>query len=191
MNFFILTSGGKVITRPDSTRNKDNGDYFIPTDVDYLGYSPVIFARMIKTGKMIGREFAERYYDAIAFGILLYPATTVRNGQPHYCKATSGCFDKTSLMPLPMYNPITLDKEDNLFTVTAEKEALFSCDMKGKKDLVADAIVSCSLHSTIHKGDLVLAELSEVATLRTREEGDLHIIAAFCDNEAIDIELKF
>lgn len=191
MNFFILTSEGKVITRPDSTRNKDNGDYFIPVDVDWLGYAPVIFARMIKTGKMIGREFAERYYDAIAFGLLLYPATTVRNGQPHYCKATCGCFDKTSLMPLPMYNPITLDKEDNLFTVTAEKEALFICDMKGKKDLVADAIVSCSLHSTIHKGDLVLAELSEVATLRTREKGDLHITAAFCDNEAIDIELKF
>ena len=191
MNFFILTSGGKVITRPDSTRNKDNGDYFIPTDVDYLGYTPIIFARMIKTGKMIGREFAERYYDAIAFGILLYPALTVKNGQPHYCKATCGCFDKTSLMPLPMYNPITLDKEDNLFTVSDEEKALFSCDMKGKKKLVADAIVSCSSHSTIHKGDLVLAELSEITTLRTRQEGDLRIIATFCDNETIDIDLKF
>ena len=191
MNFFILTSEGKVITRPDSTRNKDNGDYFIPTDVDCLGYAPVIFARMIKTGKMIGREFAERYYDAIAFGILLYPALTSKNGQPHYCKATCGCFDKTSLLPLPMYNPITLTKEDNPFTLTGNGRMLFSCDMKGKKDTVADAIVSCSQHSTIHKGDLVLAELSEVTTLRTRQEGDFHIIATFCNNETIDIELKF
>lgn len=191
MNFFILTSEGKVITRPDSTRNKDNGDYFIPTDVDYLGYAPIIFARMIKTGKMIGREFAERYYDAISFGILLYPALTVKNGQPHYCKATCGCFDKTSLMPLPMYNPITLDKEDNIFNFKGDDSMLFSCDMIGMKDKVADAIVSCSLHSTIHKGDLVLAELSDVTTLIARPDGDLHIAATFCSNETIDIDLKF
>lgn len=191
MNFFILTSEGKVITRPDSTRNKDNGDYFIPTDVDWLGYAPVIFARMIKTGKMIGREFAERYYDAIAFGILLYPALTVKNGQPHYCKATCGCFDKTSLMPLPMYNPVTLDKVDNVFSFKGGGDMLFNCDMRGMKDKVADAIVACSLHSTIHKGDLVLAELAEISTLRTRNEGDLHVAAAFCNNEIIDIDLKF
>ena len=191
MNFFILTSEGKVITRPDSTRNKDNGDYFIPTDVDWLGYTPVIFARMIKTGKMIGREFAERYYDAIAFGILLYPALTVKNGQPHYCKATCGCFDKTSLMPLPMYNPVTLDKVDNVFSFKGGDNMLFNCDMRGMKDKVADAIVACSLHSTIHKGDLVLAELAEISTLRTRNEGDMHIAATFCSNEIIDIDLKF
>lgn len=191
MNFFIMTYGGKVITRPDSTRNKDNGDYFIPIDVDCVGYAPIMFARMIKTGKMIGRKFVERYYDAIGFGILLYPALTIKNGQPHYCKATCSCFDKTSLMPLPMYNPITLEKEDNLFTVNEGEELLFNCDMKGKKGIIADAIVSCSQHSTIHKGDLVLAELSDVMTLRSREEGDLNVKAAFCDNEIIDIDLKF
>lgn len=190
MNFLILTAEGKVIARPDSTRNKDNGDYFVPTDVSSVGFAPVVYARMSRTGKMIGREFVPRYYDAIAFGILLYPSVAPEE-KPHYCKATSSCYDKTSLLPLPMYNPITLERDGNIFRISAGSKELFNRSTVGISGLLADAITACSSHTTIHKGDFVIAELDTVRTLRQRSEGDFHLGSTFCENEIIDIDVKF
>ena len=190
MNFLILTSEGKVIARPDSTRNKDNGDYFVPTDVNSMGFAPVVYARMVRTGKMIGREFVTRYYDAVAFGILLYPSVTPEE-KPHYCKATSSCFDKTSLMPLPMYNPVTLERAENIFRINKGTKEVFSRSTVGITELVADALTGCSSHTTIHKGDIVIAELDSIKTLGHRSDGDFHLVASFCGNETIDIDVKF
>ena len=190
MNFLILTAEGKVIARPDSTRNKDNGDYFVPTDVHSLGFAPVVYARMSRTGKMIGREFTHRYYDAIAFGVLLYPSTAPED-KPHYCKAVSSVFDRTSLLPLPMYNPVTLERDGNVFRIYADSKELFNRSTVGISGLLEDALTACSCHSTIHKGDFVIAELDTVRTLALRSEGDFHLGATFCGNEIIDIDVKF
>ncbi len=190
MNFLILTAEGKVIARPDSTRNKDNGDYFVPTDVHSLGFAPVVYARMSRTGKMIGREFTHRYYDATAFGILLYPSTSAEDN-PHYCKATSSVFDKTSLLPLPMYNPVTLERAENIFRISVNGKEVFNRSTVGISSLLEDALTACSSHSTIHKGDFVIAELDTVKTLSKRSEGNFHLGATFCGNETIDIDVKF
>lgn len=191
MIFFILTKDKFAITRPDSTRNKDNGDYFIPTDVNTVGFTPVVYVRMVRTGKMIGMEFTERYYDAIGFGILLYPSPHSDDGHTEYDLAISACFDKTSLLPLPMYNPVTLEQEGNIFSISKDSNEIFSCNTVGKRSAIADAIVNCSLHSTIHKGDLVLAELDSIRTLCTRNEAEMNLHATFCENESIDVDLKF
>lgn len=190
MNFLILSAEGKVIARPDSTRNKDNGDYFVPTDVNSIGFAPVVFARMERTGKMIGREFVHRYYDAVAFGILLYPSMSPED-KPHYCKASSSIFDKTSLLPLPMYNPVTLERDGNIFRISCGERELFTRSTVGISELLADALCSCSVHTTIHKGDFVIAELDTVKTLRQRSDGDFHLGSTFCENEIIDIDVKF
>lgn len=190
MNFLILSAEGKVIARPDSTRNKDNGDYFAPTDVNSIGFTPAVYARMSRTGKMIGREFVPRYYDAVAFGILVYPSTAPED-KPHYCKATSSIFDKTSLLPLPMYNPVTLERDGNIFRISKDSRELFTRSTVGISEILADALTACSQHTTIHKGDFVIAELDSVKTMGQRSEGDFHIGSTFCENEIIDIDVKF
>lgn len=190
MNFLIMTAEGKAIARPDSTRNKDNGDYFVPTDIESVGYAPVVYARMCRTGKMIENEFAGRYFDAYGFGILLYPSAD-RGGEPHFCKATGSIFDKTSLLPMAMYNPITLENSENVFRFTLDGKEIFSCNTIGIGARIARALEVCSSHTTIHKGDFVLAELSKVDTLCSREDTSVNINTSFCGNETIDIDLKF
>lgn len=190
MNFLVLASDGKAIARPDSTRNKDNGDCFVPDGVEVVGYAPVIYARMCRTGKAIGREFASRYYDAIGFGILLYPSED--NGeQPHFCRAVTSIYDKTSLLPMAMYNPITLEQGGNVFDIRLNGKEIFSCNTMGMSARIADALAICSTNTTIHKGDFILAELDVLKTLCSRSDGGSSILAHFCGNETIDIDLKF
>lgn len=190
MNFLLHTYEGKAVARPDSTRNKDNGDIFIPEDINTVGFTPVLYVRMCRTGKAIGKEFAGRYYDAIGFGVLLYP-TTDDGRDPHFCRATGAIHDKTSLLPLAMYNPITLEQGGNLFLLKKDGKEIFSCNTMGMTAKIAEALSACSAHTTIHKGDFTIVELDRISPLQRRNEGDCHLSASFCENETIDIELKF
>ena len=101
MNIIVKTSSGHITVRPDTTWEKDNEDFYPPEFVDELTYSPVLFARILKPGRSVGRKFASRYYDSIGFGVLLYPENMLDGTPEGYAQAI--CLDHTSFLPSPMF----------------------------------------------------------------------------------------
>lgn len=178
MNFLVYSADGLASVRPDSSRNKDNGDYYVPDGIKELGYTAAVYARMCRSGKAIGAEFSPRYYDAVGMGILIYP-----DGET--------IFDKTSLLPMPLYNPLTLEQEGNIFRATKNGSELFSFNTVGMKEAIEKAIVGCSRNTTIRKGDFVIAELAPAQRLCSYDDGGCSLRASFCNNETIDMEVKF
>ena len=58
--------------RPDTTWERENKDFYSPECVNEIYWSPVVFARICKAGKCVGRKFVERYYDGVGCGMLMY-----------------------------------------------------------------------------------------------------------------------
>lgn len=187
----VQTYAGKTFVRPDTSLNKENGDFYAPEDVCAIGYCPVIYARISKAGKMVGKEFVQRYYDSIAFGIFLYPSTETRDGKVHYCKACSSCFDHSTILPYPLYNSITLSDEENRFIICKDGKEIFSCNTESVKERLEQAIVSTSAHTSVRIGDFVALELAPIQDLLLPGEEKCSITAKYCENETIDMNLNF
>ena len=115
MNIALKTFSGQVISRPDTTWEKENRDYYIPDFVNGMLWSPVLFTRVGKAGKCIGRKYADRYIDGMGFGLLLHPLVEC-NGEA----VPSSCMDHTTILPFPLYNKVVLDTPGN--------EAVYLCD---------------------------------------------------------------
>lgn len=190
MNILVLNNGGKCLLRPDTSLNKENADFYAPDDVIGIGYSPVIFARICKAGKMVMPEFAQRYYDSIAFGVLLHPSTETREGKTHYCKACSSVYDNSTLLPYPLYNNITLNG-DNSFELLKDGACIFKCSVDGIREKIEDAIVRTSSHTSVRIGDFVAFELDGVKDLLQPEEKSCSLSGSYCDNKIIDIKINY
>jgi len=95
----VKTYSGRVIVRPDTSWEKDNEDFYPQDFVDRISFTPVVFARICKPGKSIGIKFAERYYDGINCGILLYPEDLIDGSAEGF--ACASCIDHTSFLPFP------------------------------------------------------------------------------------------
>ncbi len=126
MNIIVKTSSGHITVRPDTTWEKDNEDFYPPEFVDELTYSPVLFARILKPGRSVGRKFASRYYDSIGFGVLLYPENMLDGTPEGYAQAI--CLDHTSFLPSPMFPPERLEKKGH-FRLFRNEHDLFVFDL--------------------------------------------------------------
>ncbi|MCQ2153944.1 MAG: hypothetical protein MJY44_05185 [Bacteroidales bacterium] len=99
MNIIVLTSDGKVVTRPDTTLVHDNGDFFVPDYVTVMAASPIAYFKVVKPGKCISPEFAGRYVGKAGLGVLLYPCEY--NGVP-ISLAEASCLDHTTYIREPV-----------------------------------------------------------------------------------------
>ena len=115
MNIALKTFSGQVTSRPDTTWERENRDFYIPDFVREMLWSPVLFTRVGKAGKCVGRKYADRYTDGIGFGLLLHPLVEC-NGEA----VPSSCMDHTTILPFPLYNKVVLDTPGN--------EAVYLCD---------------------------------------------------------------
>ena len=57
MNIIVRTYGGHYVTRPDTTWEKDNEDFFPPDFTESFEWTPVVFARVCKPGRSVGARF--------------------------------------------------------------------------------------------------------------------------------------
>lgn len=187
MNIIVKTSSGHITVRPDTTWEKDNEDFYPPEFVDELTYSPVLFARILKPGRSVGRKFASRHYDSIGFGVLLYPENMLDGTPEGYAQAI--CLDHTSFLPSPMFPPERLERNGH-FRLFRNEHDLFVFDQPSL-NMIEDAIVEGTKLLYIRTGDLIAIELAPRKPLTIRPDVSSHITGTFDNNEIIDFQIIF
>ncbi|MEE0236303.1 MAG: hypothetical protein UD961_09130 [Bacteroidales bacterium] len=191
MNIIVKPYGSSLCyCRPDTTWERENKDFYSPECVNELHWAPIVFARICKAGKCIGGKFAPRYYDAFSFGALLYCHTSE---SPDI--AFTSCADHTSLLPAPLYNPVVMENEENIFEVKKNGEKIFdSRDISieaSLKEVIEDAICKASQLTTLRIGDFIAVELAPVSLMAASCDGETSLKATYCENELFDIKLIF
>ena len=189
MNIIVKPYGSSLCyCRPDTTWERENKDFYSPECVNELHWAPIVFARICKAGKCIGGKFAPRYYDAFNFGALLYCHTSE---SPDI--AFTSCADHTSLLPAPLYNPVVMENEDNIFEVKKNGEKIFdSQDISieaSLKEVIEDAICKASRLTSLRIGDFIAVELAPVSLMAASCDGETSLKATYCENELFDIKL--
>ena len=193
MNIIVKPYGSDLCyCRPDTTWERENRDLYSPDCVNAWNWAPVIFARISKAGKCISPKFASRYYDSLSFGTLLYIGGAD--------VASGSCADHTSILPLPLFNPVVLETEGNRFEVVKNEESVFSletpgagCMQDGSNLLQAAeaAICKASQLTSLRIGDYVAVELAPASMLAEKTEGSLSFKATFCENEIFNFKIIF
>ena len=191
MNIIVKPYGSSLCyCRPDTTWERENKDFYSPECVNELHWAPIVFARICKAGKCIGGKFAPRYYDAFNFGALLYCHTSESTDI-----AFTSCADHTSLLPAPLYNPVVMENEENIFEVKKNGEKIFaSRDISieaSLKEVIEDAICKASRLTTLRIGDFIAVELAPVSLMAASCDGETSLKATYCENELFDIKLIF
>lgn len=191
MNIIVKPYGSSLCyCRPDTTWERENKDFYSPECVKELHWAPIVFARICKAGKCIGGKFAPRYYDAFNFGALLYCHTSE---SPDI--AFTSCADHTSLLPAPLYNPVVMENEENIFEVKKNGEKIFaSRDISieaSLKEVIEDAICKASRLTSLRIGDFIAVELAPVSLMAASCDGETSLKATYCENELFDIKLIF
>lgn len=176
--------------RPDTTWERENKDFYSPECVNAIFRAPVVFARISKAGKCIGSRFAERYYDGFNFGVLLYCSTAEEMTPADIAYAS--CIDHTSLLPMPLYNPVLITNEDNFFEISADGKKIYGCHCgEDIKSIIEDTICRASQLTSLRIGDFVAAELEMLEILARRSDDSISLEATFCENEIISNRIIF
>lgn len=198
MNIIVKPYGSSLCyCRPDTTWERENKDFYSPECVNELHWAPIVFARISKAGKCISGKFASRYYDSFNFGALFYCHTTESSDI-----AFTSCADHTSLLPAPLYNPVVMENDVNVFEVKKNDETIFGFPKLAfaregaptespLKEMIEDAICKASQLTTLRIGDFVAIELTPVSLLSPRSEKEASLKACYCENELFDIKVIF
>ena len=182
MNIVVKPYGSEFCyCRPDTTWERENKDFYVPESTETLFWAPVLFAKVNKAGKCIGKKFVSRYYDAAGCGILLYTGTET---------AFASCADHTSLLPVPFIDPSTLESEAERFEVLKNGEVIFGGSMLSKEDL-ENAICNASELTSLRIGDFVAVELAPLQSLVSRNEVQAQLKAVFNENSLFDLKIQF
>lgn len=187
MNIIVRPYGSDMCyCRPDTTWERENRDLYSPECVNGWNWTPVLFARISKAGKCISQKFVSRYYDSLNFGALLYidGADT----------ATGSCADHTSILPMPLFNPVVLENGGNRFEVFKNEESVLAVETTADRSLlqeVEEAICSASQLTSLRTGDYVAIELATASRLAEKTEGSLNFKATFCENEIFNFKIIF
>lgn len=190
MNIIARPYGSnRCYCRPDTTWERENRDFYVPEGIDEIRWAPVVFVRISKAGKCIGQKFAERYYDSFNFGALMYCCKEADQIQESI--AFTSCMDHTSILPSPLYNPIVMEGEHNVYEVSINGEQTFNSGTKEIKGLLEETLCIASKSTSLRIGDYVAVELAPVCTMAARAAGEVPAKARFCENELYDFKIIF
>lgn len=184
MNIIVKPYGtDRCCSRPDTSWEREDRDLFVPDFISGYSWTPVLFARISKAGKCIGRKFPSRYFDAVGYGILLY-ADDMLDGSPEGF-ACASCMDRTSVLPFPMYDKVTLESGQNVYSVLMDGREIYST-CEGSAGMIEDALLLASAMMSLRIGDLIAIELAPMKRLAGRKTGTpdtAEICGSFCGNE--------
>ena len=195
MNIIVKPYGNDLCyCRPDTTWERENKDFYSPECVNEIYWTPVVFARISKAGKCIGRKFVERYYDSVGCGMLLYCGTSFE-GSAGLMKL-SEVVDKSSILPHPLFQPLVLEDEKEFIVscqLDAQGDAALSHNviLSGAKDQLEEALCKASELTSLRIGDFVAVELRELQKLTSREDGSIAVKGEFCEKEIFSFNVIF
>ena len=190
MNIVVKPYGRAVCyCRPATTCEKENRDIYLPEGSESLQWTPVVFARISKAGKCIGRKFAPRYYDAFNFGVLLYCNS---EGSKNDIAFTS-CADHSSILPFPMQQSDSLQKDGHIFELSLGNEDTFKAEMASENliSIIEEAICSVSRKVSLRIGDLVAVELKELSQPVSQDKAQLELTTSYCGTELSKLKVIF
>lgn len=166
MNIIVMTASGRCYCRPDTTWEREDKDLFSPDSVNSFLYTPVLFARICKAGKCVGRKFAERYYESAGYGLLLYAGDLMDGSSLSI--ASASCLDHTSVLPSAMSARTAFENAQEPFILYKDGKEIFR---SGKTDtgMIESAISEASSFVSLRIGDMIAIELAEPAALADRE----------------------
>ena len=189
MNIVVKPYGSALsYCRPDTSWERENRDLYTPDRIERWDWAPIVFVRISKTGKCVGKKFASRYYDAFGFGALLYIGS-VEGETPD--QAASSCADHTSVLPFPLYNIAVLEGGENVYCVSKNGEEIYRtgcCDIQAA---IEEAICKSSEFVSLRTGDLVAVELAPKNPLANRSEGESRFSGSFCENQTFEFKILF
>ena len=174
------------MSRPDTTYKRGDDASYLPEFVNEVTWSPVVFARICKAGRSVAAKFADRYYDAVGYGVFLY-AENLIDGQPEGFAAAS-CLDHTSFLCYPLYSKETLGMEGNEFIIKKDGGELFRTKAVGA-DFLEKALEEASKSCYLRSGDYLAVELAPRNSLLSANEGNCRVQGTFCGNSIVDFEV--
>ena len=179
MNIIVKPYGSSICyCRPDTTWERENKDFYSPECVNEIHWTPVVFARISKAGKCVGKKFVERYYDGVGCGMLMYCGDSV-------------IVDKSSILPHPLFQPVVLDDEKEFVVNVSPINQDSSVILSGAKDLLEEAICNASQLTSLRIGDFVAVELRELQKLASKEDGTVAVKGEFCEKEIFSFNIIF
>lgn len=187
MNIITRTYSGKYIVRPDTTWERDNEDFYPPEFISSLSYTPVLFARISKPGRSIGKPFAGRYYDSVSFGVLLYPEDILGPSEEDF--ACASCIDHTSFLTLPATDKAVFNWDDH-FMIERNGSRIFESG-RTSADMIEKAIEESTKYIYIRSGDLLALELRSREQLCSREDGTIEISSKIGERPLGDFRIIF
>lgn len=183
MNIVVKTKSGAIVTRPDTSWERDNEDLYLPDFVTKMSYTPVLFAKISKPGRSVSRKFASRYYDAVNYGILLYPEDLLDGSEEGY--AAASCLDHSSFLPSPFSNP---DDIAAPFHFSKNGEEIYS-HFGAQRDIIESAIEEVTGKIYIRSGDIVAIELQNREEVFDRKDGNACFTGDFAGNSLLDFKI--
>ena len=179
MNIIVKPYGSSICyCRPDTTWERENKDFYSPECFNEIHWTPVVFARISKAGKCVGKKFVERYYDGVGCGMLMYCGDSV-------------IVDKSSILPHPLFQPVVLDDEKEFVVNVSPINQDSSVILSGAKDLLEEAICNASQLTSLRIGDFVAVELRELQKLACKEDGNVAVKGEFCEKEIFSFDIIF
>lgn len=191
MNIIVRTASGRVHVRPDNTLDRYSRDFYVPDGIGTVSLAPVVFARITRPGKCVGRKFAARYFEGCGAGVLLYPEELAAEGPEGFADAIR--LDQSSSLPdlsvgLPCTSGPASDGSADYFSVSAGETPVFY-GQADSASLLAGAIAEVSVLTLVRTGDLVAVELAPRTPVWHRGEGDIAVRAAIGEKEVLDFSL--
>ena len=171
--------------RPDTTWKRGNDDFYAPEFVERLTAAPVFFVRVCKAGRSVGVRFAERYYDSVGCGLLLYPENLIGSSQEGF--ATACCLDRTTFLTYP---EMDRDLSGNQFSLNAGKK-VFYCGPTPDAATIGKAIEEVSRFCYLRTGDYIAIELDARKDICSRADGSVEVKGDFCGNGTLDFRIIF
>lgn len=184
MNIVAVNTSGEVYYRPDTTLLRENNDLYVPEGVDRLSFVPVLFIRLSQAGKCVQPQYAGRYFDSISFG-LFFSESSDRE------LAFRCCIDRTTVIPEPYYNKVTLEKADNRYEVGRNGTAAFTVLAGDIGDIVAEALARASEKTSLRRGDFLAVELDCERIAAERSGEQIRFKGEWCENELFNFDIIF
>lgn len=104
MNLVVVRPDGSIYARPDTTLVRGARDFYLPDDLSWVDAHPCRWIRILKSAKAVQERFAERYYDAVGSGLLLYG-----NGTDALLDASTYIFDDATPAVTPGADRASID----------------------------------------------------------------------------------